>query len=324
MTKIDLITGILGAGKTTFLLRYAKYCLSRGERIAVLENDFGAVNVDMLLLQELKCENCQLETVAGCNDPHCHRRRFRTQLIALGMQHFDRIIVEPSGIFDMDEFFDLLYESPLDKWYEIGSILTVCDAHLRQNMSDETAYLLATEAACCGKLVLSKLRDDDDPDAAVAALLNKLNPALETIRCSRSFSPAQILAKNWDSLTDSDFQMLSEAGWQHASYVKRYRTEALQSTVHYFMRFRIPDAEMLPVIRRILSDPSCGQIHRIKGSFQSDDGAWHKLNAVNRETETAPVPAGQAVLIVIGEQLSLEAIDRYLRAVNTADDYVCI
>ena len=319
-----MITGILGAGKTTFLLRYAKYCLSRGERIAVLENDFGAVNVDMLLLQELKCDNCQLETVAGCNDPYCHRRRFRTQLIALGMQHFDRIIVEPSGIFDMDEFFDLLYESPLDRWYEIGSILTICDAHLRQDMSDETAYLLASEAACCGKLVLSKLNDPNDAGEAVSSVLGKLNPALAAIRCSRRFSPDQVLAKSWALLTDDDFCMLTEAGWQHASYVKKYRTEALQSTVHYFMRFRIPDEKLMPVIGSILSDPACGRILRIKGSYQADDGTWHKLNAVNGETETAPVPEGQAVLIIIGEHLSLDAIDRHIREANTADDYVCI
>lgn len=57
MTKIDLITGILGSGKTTFLRRYAKYLLAQGQRIAILENDFGAVNVDMLMLQDLKCEN---------------------------------------------------------------------------------------------------------------------------------------------------------------------------------------------------------------------------------------------------------------------------
>lgn len=324
MTKIDLITGILGAGKTTFLLRYARYCLSRGERIAVLENDFGAVNVDMLLLQELKCENCQLETVAGCNDPYCHRRRFKTQLIALGMQHFDRIIVEPSGIFDMDEFFDLLYESPLDRWYEIGSILTICDAHLRQDMSDEMAYLLASEAACCGRLVLSKLREADDADAAMTAVLGKLNPALEAIKCSRRFSPEQILTKKWDLLTEEDFRALGEAGWQHASYVKKYRTEALQSTVHYFMRFRIPDDRLMPMLNDILSDPECGQIHRIKGSYQSDDGSWHKLNIVNGETETASVPEGQAVLIVIGEQLSLPAIDMHIREANTGDDYVSI
>ncbi len=324
MTKIDLITGILGAGKTTFLLKYARACLDRGERIAVLENDFGAVNVDMLLLQELKCENCQLEMVSGCNDPYCHRRRFRTQLIALGMQHFDRIIVEPSGIFDMDEFFDLLYESPLDKWYQIGSILTIADAQDRGNMSEEMNYLLASEAACCGRLVLSKIADDESPDAAAERVLGKLNPALEAIQCNRRFTAADVLAKNWDALTPQDYLDLSESGYQNASYVKKFRTEALQSTVHYFMRFRIPDSDLEPVLQTVLRDPACGQIHRIKGSFQSDDGSWHKLNMVNGNTEIAPVPEGQAVLIVIGEHLSLPAIDAHIKSVNTADDYVCI
>ena len=324
MTKIDLITGILGAGKTTFLLRYAKHCLDSGERIAVLENDFGAVNIDMLLLQELKCERCQLETVSGCNDPHCHRRRFRTQLIALGMQHFDRIIVEPSGIFDMDEFFDLLYESPLDRWYKVGSILTICDAHLRENMSDEMSYLLASEAACCGKLILSKLGPEDDPVQAVSQMLERLEPALKTIQCSRRFSPDQIMAQNWDEMTAADYEALTKAGWQNASYIKQFRTEALQSTVHYFMRFRIPDSSLHAMLTALLADPACGKILRIKGSFQSDDGSWHKLNAVNGETEIAPVPEGQPVLIVIGEHLSLDAIDRHIREVNLDDSYVCI
>ena len=36
----------------------------------------------------------------------------------------DRVLVEPSGIFDMDEFFDALHESPLDRWYEIGNFVT--------------------------------------------------------------------------------------------------------------------------------------------------------------------------------------------------------
>ena len=103
MTKIDLITGILGSGKTTFLRRYAKDLLQQGKRIAILENDFGAVNIDIAMLQDLKSENCQLGMITGGGDPDCHKRRFKTQLISLGMQHFDRIIIEPSGIFDMDE-----------------------------------------------------------------------------------------------------------------------------------------------------------------------------------------------------------------------------
>ena len=80
MTKIDLITGILGSGKTTFLLRYARELINRGEKIAILENDFGAVNVDMMMLQELKGENCTIEMIVGGGDSGCHKRRFKTQL----------------------------------------------------------------------------------------------------------------------------------------------------------------------------------------------------------------------------------------------------
>lgn len=55
----------------------------------------------------------------GC-DKDCHRRRFKTKLIAMGMCGYDRVLIEPSGIFDMDEFFDALHEEPLDRWYQIG------------------------------------------------------------------------------------------------------------------------------------------------------------------------------------------------------------
>ena len=50
MIKIDLITGFLGSGKTTFIKKYASYLLKKGMNIGILENDFGAVNVDMMLL----------------------------------------------------------------------------------------------------------------------------------------------------------------------------------------------------------------------------------------------------------------------------------
>lgn len=128
MIKIDLITGFLGSGKTTFIKKYATYLLQQGMNIGILENDFGAVNVDAMLLQDILGDHCTLEMVAGGCDADCHRRRFKTKLIAMGMCGYDRVLVEPSGIFDMDEFFDALHESPLDRWYEIGNVITIVDA----------------------------------------------------------------------------------------------------------------------------------------------------------------------------------------------------
>ena len=50
MVQVDLITGFLGAGKTTFLRRYVAYLTAQGHHVCILENDFGAVNVDALSL----------------------------------------------------------------------------------------------------------------------------------------------------------------------------------------------------------------------------------------------------------------------------------
>ena len=52
MVKVDLITGVLGAGKTTFIRRYADYFMRKGKRINIIENEFGSVNVDAVMLKD--------------------------------------------------------------------------------------------------------------------------------------------------------------------------------------------------------------------------------------------------------------------------------
>ena len=158
MIKVDLITGFLGAGKTTFLLKYAKYLMSQGLKIGILVYDHGAVNVDMPFLKELRGEQCELEMLAGACDADCHRRRFRTKLISMGMSGYERVIIEPSGVFDVDEYFDTLNESPLDRWYEAGSVITVVDAKLGENYTEEEDFFLASQAASAGCILLSRVQ----------------------------------------------------------------------------------------------------------------------------------------------------------------------
>ena len=128
MVQVDLITGFLGAGKTTFLRRYVRYLVQQGHKVCILENDFGAVNVDAMLVQEVLGPGCDVETISGGCDCDTHQRRMRTKLIAMAMRGFDRVVVEPSGIFDVDEFFDILRDDPLDRWYQLGSVIAIVDA----------------------------------------------------------------------------------------------------------------------------------------------------------------------------------------------------
>ena len=116
--------------------------MEQGLNIGILENDHGAVNVDAMLLQDILGEHCTLEMVAGGCDADCHKRRFKTKLIAMGMCGYDRILVEPSGIFDMDEFFDVLHEDPLERWYTIGNVITIVDVSQPLPLSETSRYLL--------------------------------------------------------------------------------------------------------------------------------------------------------------------------------------
>ena len=322
MTKIDLITGILGSGKTNFLLKYARHCIDMGENIAILENDFGAVNIDMMMLQELKGERCRLEMIAGGCDADCHRRRFKTQLISLGMQHFDRVIVEPSGIFDMDEFFDILHDPPMDRWFETGSVLTIADGEMDSQLSPQMEYLLGSEAACCGKLVISKLRGEADT-ALVQSILDHVNRALEDIRCDRRLSLRDVVAKDWESFTDEDYRLLGNAGYRGSSYVKKFSPEDIESSVHYFMHITVPEDSIESLIAEIFADESCGRIFRIKGALPVKDG-WLKINATREKTEISAVTDGQPVLIVIGDDVSRERIDGHIKPLNTDSEYVSI
>ena len=74
MVKIDLITGFLGSGKTTFIKKYASYLLKKGMNIGILENDFGAVNVDMMLLSCLNTPNVRERMRPSISKIMCPKR----------------------------------------------------------------------------------------------------------------------------------------------------------------------------------------------------------------------------------------------------------
>ena len=210
MVKVDLITGFLGSGKTTFIKKYASWLMKQGQNIGILENDFGAVNVDMMLLHDLEGENCELEMVSGGCDKDCHRRRFKTKLIAMGMCGYDRVLIEPSGIFDVDEFFDALYEEPLDKWYQIGNVITILDARLEEKLQPQAEYLLASEAADAGCIVLSKSQEASAEE--IKGTVEHLNRALENVKCKRRFTENEVLNKDWEQFTDEDFRRIFNSG----------------------------------------------------------------------------------------------------------------
>lgn len=311
MIKIDLITGFLGSGKTTFIRKYAQYLMNQGMNIGILENDYGAVNVDMMLLQDLMGDNCELEMVAGGCDKDCHRRRFKTKLIAMGMCGYDRVLVEPSGIFDVDEFFDALREEPLDQWYEIGNVIAIVDAKLEKELSDEADFILASEVADAGCILLSHADETtaEEMDATVA----HINEALEKIHCKRRLEK-EILRKSTPQLTSEDLHRIMSSGYVMENYEKMDLEEHSGFESQYFMNVPMTAEKMQKVAKEILEDSSCGAVFRIKGFIKAEDNSWIQLNATHNGVRMEPIQEGQEVIIVIGEHLQRDRIEAYIGA----------
>lgn len=313
MVKVDLITGFLGSGKTTFLMDYAAYLVRRGEKVAVIVNDHGAINVDRLLLDEALKDSCRLEMVIG-GDSDCRRRRLKTKLIAMGMGGYDRVILEPSGIFDVDEFFDMLFEEPLDRWYEIGNVLAIVEASFDRNLSDAGRYLLASQVAKAGKVVVSK--GGDNPEKEKQEIIEYLNGSLELFQCRRRIAEKNIYNWKLGEISDEDYMLLSKSGYNSGEMVRLPidETEAFDSL--FYFHVKLEDTEKLKeVVESIIEDSKNGNIIRLKGFIKKNpdnpNSGWLEVNATRNEVDIRPIPVGQELFIIIGENLDKERIGSY-------------
>ena len=311
MVQVDLITGFLGAGKTTFLRKYAAYLTKQGYHVCILENDFGAVNVDAMLVQDLLSDGCEIETISGGCDCDTHQRRMRTKLISMAMRGFDRVVVEPSGIFDVDEFFDVLRDDPLDRWYTLGNVFAIVDALLPETLSPQADYILASEAVSAGRILLSRCQLAG-PEQQAGAIAH-LKRAFAACKCSRTLTDADFLIQDWAALTDADFAALDRCGYKHADCEKLHFDEHDAFGSAYFLELGIPCKQLRANIPALFNDPACGRVLRVKGFVQGET-CWVELNATADGLTAASIPAGQEVLIVIGEGLDKSVIEQHLRA----------
>ena len=246
--------------------------------------------------------------VVGGGDLDCHRRRFKTKLISMGMRGFDRILVEPSGIYDVDEFFDVLHEEPLDKWYEIGNVIALVNSKLENNLSKQSDYLLGCQVADAGKIILS--RSSEATEEEINNTITHLNNTMSLIKCKRRFNKEDCL--NLETLNDQDFNSILHSGYELEGFIKMFFKKEEAFSTMFFMNQAITKEELIHATQSIFNDSECGKVFRIKGFIPEND-QWIELNATKDQITTETIAKGQEIIIVIGESLNKEKIEEYIK-----------
>ena len=190
MTKIDVVSGFLGAGKTTLIKKLLSEALN-GTNTVLIENEFGEIGVDGGFLKEAGIEIKEMNSGCIC----CSLvGDFGTSLHeVIDTYHPDRIIIEPSGVGKLSDVMKAIGDAGLGTDVELNSAVAVVDASKAKMYIKNFGEFFNNQIEYAGTIVLSRTGDIKE---------DKLNTAIELIR--EHNAKATIITTPWEQLDGAD------------------------------------------------------------------------------------------------------------------------
>ena len=298
MTRIQLISGFLGTGKTTFLKRFISYLKKSNKKICVLEFDFGAINVDTLILYNYD-NQIDIESITVNNDYDCYLRRLKTKLIAIGMKHYDYLLIEPSGIFNPNDLLDILYEEPINNWFELDNVINIVDPTYL-SLDDISTNIFINQIKYAGSIILNKF-DESNVDSK--------NTFIDyCFKYNIKFKDNQILLKNINNLDDCDFDIILNNKYLLQDIkISSINVNDNYQTI-YLLNIPIKLDELLKITNELINTNKYGNIIRIKG-FIKHNNQYVEINKTKQQTNIENKEYGQQLLIIIGQNLHTNEIN---------------
>ena len=187
MTKIDIFSGFLGAGKTTLIKKLIKEAFA-GQQVVLIENEFGEIGIDGGFLKESGIQINELN--AGCiccslvGD-------FRTALQQVVEQyHPDRIVIEPSGVGKLSDVTRAVEGVAEHLDVQLSSFVTVADVNKIKMYMKNFGEFYDDQISHASCIILSRTQNaTEEKIAAAVAMLREKNPT------------ATIVTTAWDALT---------------------------------------------------------------------------------------------------------------------------
>ena len=209
MTKVDIISGFLGAGKTTLISKLLKEAL-KDEQVVLIENEFGEIGIDGGFLKDSGVEIREMNSGCIC----CSLvGDFGTSLKeVVDKYHPDRIIIEPSGVGKLSDVIKAVKDLHIENEIRLNSASTVADASKVKVYMKNFGEFFNNQIEHAGTIILSRTQNVSE---------DKLKKAIELIR--EVNADAHIITTPWEDLegaqilgamenvTNLELEMLAEA-----------------------------------------------------------------------------------------------------------------
>jgi len=309
--KVDIISGFLGAGKTTFIKKLMRDVYS-DEKVVILENEFGNTRMDQ---ETLGREGITVELVlAGCICCSSTGGLIKGINEIIRVYEPERIIVEPTGIAKLSDVIKILQTQDMIELAIIDHVVTIVDAknyYIRMQISKE---FFENQIRSSEIIFLSKTDQMEEKSIKeVINILYKIHPN------------NRIISEVWDRIyVDQLNEILS---FKIDSSEVKLPIRLSKNQRNDFESYEIETAERISVDQwklflKDVTQGSYGEIYRVKGHFRTSETDWFTLQYVPGETIILPLiqineTLNQTKISIIGRLLEVEKLKERFRMPST-------
>jgi len=235
MTKVDIFSGFLGAGKTTLIKKLIAEAYS-GEKLVLIENEFGEIGIDGGFMQEAGIEVTEMNS--GCICCSLQGDFSKALQEVLDTYHPDRILIEPSGVGKLSDVIEAVRSLHTEELH-LNACVTVADAGKCKLYMKNFGEFYNNQLEHAGCIVLSRTNGLSEGKLAdCLALLRAHNPQ------------APIITTPWDNLNGAQILEAMEG----------------EDTLA---------AELEDLVKQAESCPTCGHDHEHHDHEEHDCGCGH-------------------------------------------------
>ena len=331
MTKIDIISGFLGAGKTTLIKRLLATHL-HDEKVILIENEFGEIGIDAGFLKETKVEIKELNQGCIC----CSLQGdFATALTEIKIKYNPtRIIIEPSGVGKLSDIVKAVVDANLSD-VKLNALVCVCDAnkakmylknfgefYVDQVAHAKTIFLSRADVATEAKMqeCLEIVREINDKAIIVTTPINELSDGtlIDSYEAKNDDFEAKLLeeVKHMHHHHHDDEEC--ECGHHHhddeececGHHHHDHDADEVFTSYGFETTHKYSHDELEAILHELSFGEKYGFILRSKGIVAGIDG-WYHFDMVPEETNVRHGEAASVGKIcVIGSKLNKEEIKK--------------
>ena len=211
MTKVDIVSGFLGAGKTTFIKQLINEVYA-GQKLVLIENEFGEIGIDGGFLKDAGVEITEMNSGCICctlvGDFSEALKKVMTDLKP------DRIIIEPSGVGKLSDVVKAVEGVEKEAGIEIGSAITVVDGKKTKMYIKNFGEFFLNQVECAGTIVISRTQNMSQ---------EKLDECVHLLR--EHNDKAAVITTPWDQLDKEVLLHALENSSHPEDLIKAYEEE---------------------------------------------------------------------------------------------------